>query len=84
MSGECTKSKLWLIDLAGSQQIAKTDAKGQRLREAQNINKSLSSLVDVMSALARKDSYIKFRYSNLNPFVLPLPKLCLPLLDIQI
>lgn len=84
MSGECTKSKLWLIDLAGSQRVAKTDAKGQRLIEAQNINKSLSSLVDVMSALARKDSYINFRYSNLNPFVLPLPKLCLPLLGIQI
>lgn len=69
MSGECTKSKLWLIDLAGSERVAKTDAKGQRLIEAQNINKSLPSLVDVMSALARKDSY-KLQVFKFEPFCL--------------
>lgn len=64
INGECTKSKLWLIDLAGSERLAKTDAQGERLREAQNINKSLSALGDVISALATKTPHIPFRYVN--------------------
>ncbi|OEL38553.1 Kinesin-like protein KIFC3 [Dichanthelium oligosanthes] len=62
INGECTKSKLWLIDLAGSERVAKTDAQGERLREAQNINKSLSALGDVISALATKTPHIPFRH----------------------
>lgn len=61
MNGECTKSKLWLVDLAGSERLAKTDVQGERLKEAQNINKSLSALGDVISALANKSSHIPFR-----------------------
>ncbi|KAG0497197.1 hypothetical protein HPP92_001888 [Vanilla planifolia] len=61
MSGECTRSKLWLIDLAGSERIAKTDAQGERLKEAQSINKSLAALGDVISALANKSPHIPFR-----------------------
>ncbi|KAK1268337.1 Kinesin-4 [Acorus gramineus] len=69
MSGECTKSKLWLVDLAGSERLAKTDAQGERLKEAQNINKSLSALGDVISALATKSSHIPYRFeTNLHPF----------------
>ena len=64
INGECTKSKLWLIDLAGSERVAKTDVQGERLKEAQNINKSLSALGDVISALAAKTPHIPFRYSN--------------------
>ncbi|KAI8540896.1 hypothetical protein RHMOL_Rhmol08G0021000 [Rhododendron molle] len=65
MSGECTKSKLWLVDLAGSERLAKTEVQGDRLKEAQNINRSLSALGDVISALATKSSHIPYRNSKL-------------------
>lgn len=61
LNGEFTRSKLWLVDLAGSERIAKTEAQGERLKEAQNINRSLSALGDVISALANKSAYIPFR-----------------------
>lgn len=63
VNGECTKSKLWLVDLAGSERLAKTDVQGERLKEAQNINRSLSALGDVISALATKSSHIPYRYT---------------------
>ncbi|XP_009408543.2 kinesin-like protein KIN-14R [Musa acuminata AAA Group] len=65
VNGECTRSKLWLIDLAGSERVAKTDAQGERLKEAQNINKSLSALGNVISALATKSPHVPFRNSKL-------------------
>ncbi|KAK9166906.1 hypothetical protein Scep_002097 [Stephania cephalantha] len=65
INGECTKSKLWLVDLAGSERLAKTDVQGDRLKEAQNINRSLSALGDVVSALANKSSHVPFRNSKL-------------------
>jgi len=61
LNGECMKSKLWLVDLAGSERTAKTEAQGERLREAQNINRSLSALGDVISSLANKSPHIPFR-----------------------
>lgn len=63
MNGECTRSKLWLVDLAGSERLAKTDVQGERLKEAQNINRSLSALGDVISALATKSSHIPYRFA---------------------
>ncbi|GFS44093.1 di-glucose binding protein with Kinesin motor domain-containing protein [Actinidia rufa] len=65
INGECTKSKLWLVDLAGSERLAKTEAQGDMLKEAQNINRSLSALGDVISALASKSSHIPYRNSKL-------------------
>ncbi|KAL1268709.1 hypothetical protein QQF64_034072, partial [Cirrhinus molitorella] len=44
--------KLYLVDLAGSEKVSKTGAAGAVLDEAKNINKSLSSLGNVISALA--------------------------------
>ncbi|KAK4285751.1 hypothetical protein QN277_002402 [Acacia crassicarpa] len=65
LNGECTRSKLWLVDLAGSERVAKTEVLGERLKEAQNINRSLSALGDVVSALATKNQHIPFRNSKL-------------------
>ncbi|XP_042388815.1 kinesin-like protein KIN-14E isoform X2 [Zingiber officinale] len=65
MNGECTKSKLWLVDLAGSERLTRTDVQGERLKEAQNINRSLSALGDVISALASKSNHIPYRNSKL-------------------
>ena len=48
----CIVGKLHLIDLAGSERVGKTDATGDRLKEAQNINKSLLALGEVLHALA--------------------------------
>lgn len=62
LNGESTRSKLWLIDLAGSERVAKTEVQGERLKETQNINRSLSALGDVISALANKSPHIPFRY----------------------
>ncbi|EAN78855.1 C-terminal motor kinesin, putative [Trypanosoma brucei brucei TREU927] len=57
--------KLSLIDLAGSERLDKTGAEGQMLKEAVAINKSLSSLGDVISGLAQNSKHIPFRNSVL-------------------
>eukprot|EP00899_Mesostigma_viride_P016433 jgi/Mesvir1/24791/Mv22043-RA.1 len=67
--GSVTESKLSLVDLAGSERASKSEASGDRLREAQHINKSLSALGDVIAALTAAkrtpSSHIPFRNSKL-------------------
>ena len=53
------------IDLAGSENVGKSEVTGAKLREAQNINKSLSALTDVMMALQAKSKHVPFRNSKL-------------------
>ncbi|XP_031437360.1 kinesin-like protein KIF1A isoform X7 [Clupea harengus] len=49
-------SKISLVDLAGSERADSTGAKGTRLKEGANINKSLTTLGKVISALAEVDT----------------------------
>ena len=58
--------KLNLVDLAGSERQSKTNATGDRLKEAQKINLSLSALGNVISALVDgKSQHIPYRDSKL-------------------
>lgn len=59
-------SRLSLVDLAGSERASKTGAAGDRLKEGSNINKSLSTLGLVISALATgKSKFVPYRDSVL-------------------
>ncbi|KAM7176446.1 kinesin-1 heavy chain isoform 4-T4 [Macrochelys suwanniensis] len=57
--------KLFLVDLAGSEKVSKTGAEGAVLDEAKNINKSLSALGNVISALAESSNYVPYRDSKM-------------------
>ena len=59
-------SRLSLVDLAGSERASKTGAAGSRLKEGSNINKSLTTLGLVISALASgKSKFVPYRDSVL-------------------
>jgi len=63
--GSELSGKLYLADLAGSERISRSGATGERLKETQAINKSLSSMVDVFTAISNGQSHIPFRNSKL-------------------
>jgi kinesin family member C1 len=65
-TGERSEGTLNLVDLAGSERLSHSGATGERLKETQNINKSLSCLGDVIGALGqgREGGHIPYRNSK--------------------
>ncbi|RMZ78426.1 hypothetical protein DV738_g3854, partial [Chaetothyriales sp. CBS 135597] len=56
ITGDKIKGTLNLVDLAGSERLKESKVEGARLRETQNINKSLSCLGDVIGALGQQSA----------------------------
>ncbi|XP_059172548.1 uncharacterized protein LOC131953399 isoform X2 [Physella acuta] len=71
VTGATSHGVLTLCDLAGSERISKTEAAGQRLVEAAAINKSLSALGQVFSALRESQLHIPYRNSKLTQILKP-------------
>uniref|UniRef100_F6V5G2 Kinesin motor domain-containing protein n=1 Tax=Ciona intestinalis TaxID=7719 RepID=F6V5G2_CIOIN len=59
------KTKLQLVDLAGSECVGMSGVTGSALRESSFINRSLSALSDVLTALSERRSHIPYRNSKL-------------------
>ena len=65
VDGKNVEAKLSLVDLAGSESVKKTNAIGDRLMEANNINKGLLALGSCISDICVGKSHIPFRNSTL-------------------
>jgi kinesin family protein C1 len=66
ITGERSEGTLNLVDLAGSERLEHSKVEGARLKETQNINKSLSCLGDVINALgsSKENAHIPYRNSK--------------------
>lgn len=66
ITGERSEGTLNLVDLAGSERLSHSGATGERLKETQSINRSLSCLGDVIAALGqgKEGGHIPYRNSK--------------------
>lgn len=64
-TGSASHGNLHLVDLAGSERVDRSEVTGDRLKEAQHIDKSLSALGDVIFALSQKSPHVPYRNSKL-------------------
>ncbi len=69
-TGDISEGTLNLVDLAGSERLKQSGAEGDRMKETQNINKSLSCLGDVIGALGtgKEGAHIPYRNSKVSKF----------------
>lgn len=72
VTGERSEGTLNLVDLAGSERLSHSKATGERLKETQNINKSLSCLGDVIGALGqgKEGGHVPYRNSKASNWML--------------
>lgn len=68
VTGEKSEGTLNLVDLAGSERLSHSGATGERLKETQSINKSLSCLGDVIGALGqnKEGGHVPYRNSKVS------------------
>ena len=68
ITGEKSEGTLNLVDLAGSERLSHSGSTGERLKETQNINKSLSCLGDVIGALGqgKEGGHVPYRNSKVS------------------
>ncbi|URD89536.1 KISc [Musa troglodytarum] len=64
-TGATLRGSLHLVDLAGSERVERSEVIGERLKEAQHINKSLSALGDVIFGLSQRNTHVPYRNSKL-------------------